>query len=174
MPEAITEKRTYQAKAVMVFLLHQLLATWVVILAVRMLINFASSMSFWGMSPGTKSYQLLTSAPYFPLQVLASLCVGWFISKRFRQRSMLWVWVLPAVLLYISFSAIPTLTPHVTPWSLQSGRGQSRIAHYFGTGCRPENYCFDQILITLPFYVSCAYAIGALLARMRRNETSGT
>lgn len=45
------------------------------------------------------------------------------------------------------------------------GVGQSRISHYFGRGCRPADNCLDQLLITMPFYSSLAYSLGAVVAR---------
>src|SRR5208283_1960108 len=86
------------------------------------------------------------------------------ITRRVRHRAMIWVWILPALLLCYAVVAIPTLTPHITSSLLWSGTSQSWLTHYFGWGCRMTDRCFDQVLITQPFYTATAYAIGARLA----------
>ena len=63
--------------------------------------------------------------------------------------------------------AVPTFTPSIAPPRFQAGDGESRLSHYFGWGCQPTSptHCLDQTLVTLPFYVSVAYSLGALLAQ---------
>ena len=37
-------------------------------------------------------------------------------------------------------------------------------------GCQLRAHCIDQLLITMPFYASAAYSLGALLARNTLNK----
>lgn len=154
------------ARGILTLVMHQFIATWGLAVAARLLTDLViASLRFWRLPVHVGPlYTLLTGPPYFPVQIAAGLTAGCFLSRRLRHKAMLWVWVLPLMLLCYAFVALPTLTPHITPTILQSGRGQSRLSHYFGTGCRPENLCFDQVLITLSFYTAAAYSIVALLA----------
>lgn len=108
---------------------------------------------------------LLTGTPYFPIQIFLGLLVGYLLSRHFRHRVMVWVWIIPLVVLVYALAAVPTLTPSLTPTRYQAGVGESRFAHYFGWGCQPVNRCLDQVDITLPFYVAVSYSLGALIAR---------
>lgn len=109
-------------------------------------------------------YRVFEYRPYFPVQILAAIYLGWFLGRRLGDRVMTWVWVLPALFLFYAVIAIPTLAPGITSSLLWSGTNQTWLTHYFGRGCQVKNSCFDQVLITLPFYTSAAYAVGARLA----------
>ena len=78
---------------------------------------------------------------------------------------MVWVWVLPLAILFYSVATATVLIPEWTSVLARPGVGQSRFSHYFGWGCQPASHCLDQLLITMPFYSSLAYSIGAVLAR---------
>jgi hypothetical protein len=41
----------------------------------------------------------------------------------------------------------------------------SSLRHYFGSGCSVRERCLDQMMFTVPFYTSVAYALGAVLQR---------
>jgi hypothetical protein len=84
---------------------------------------------------------------------------------------MLWVWVLPFAVLCYAVVEIPTLNPTVTPLDFQAGMGQSRLTHYFGWGCQPVNHCFDQELLTSPFYAAAAYSVAAFAAEELTENT---
>jgi hypothetical protein len=77
---------------------------------------------------------------------------------------MLWIWILPlAILIYAC-----AVTPALNAWQSVLARPhtvQYRLSYYFGWGCQPQARCLDQLLITMPFYASVAYSLGALLAR---------
>ena len=111
---------------------------------------------------------LLTELHYFPMQIILALWTGWSFGRRFQHRSMLWVWVLPFLLLCYAVVAIPTLAPDIVFTSVitQATGNHSSLSHYFGSGCLVENGCIDQLIITMPFYVSVFYSLGALLARI--------
>ncbi len=160
--------RNSRIKAVLVFVMHQFIGSWGVAAAATFLVYF----SFEILRPlnprmftSHNSSWLLTDLPYFPMQIVLGLWSGWSFGRRFQHRAMLWAWILPFAFLCYALLAIPTMTPDFVPLILQAGVGQSRLSHYFGWGCRPEDRCLDQLGITMPFYVSVSYSIGALLAR---------
>jgi len=49
---------------------------------------------------------------------------------------------------------------------------QNPFWHYFGWGCRPKERCIDQLVITMPFYASVAYSLGARLSFARQAKES--
>jgi hypothetical protein len=93
-------------------------------------------------------------APYFPVQIVVALLLGWVLSDLLVHKSMSWIWVLPYGWLILAFARLPD----VAALSFQG-----RLSYFFGRGCRIEDYCTDQLVITLPFYTSLAYSIGAVL-----------
>jgi len=151
-----------KAKSVLVFATHQFAAT----IGILLLANLATGLAFDVIrlfsgrvySIGY-SYWILSGTPYFPVQIALGLVLGWILGRWLRHRSMLWVWVLPALALGLAFVALP----QVSSLTLQA-----RLSHFFGWGCRPENHCSDQLGITLPLYSAISYSFGALLARMSR------
>lgn len=107
---------------------------------------------------------ILIETPYFPVQIILALTVGWLVSGYLRHRSMLWVWVIPFVILCGAVVAYPRIG-QITLARFAEPSTASSLSHFFGWGCQPRNACLDQVLITLPFYSSAAYSIGAFLAR---------
>lgn len=107
-------------------------------------------------------YSKINEIPYFSVQVLFALILGWLIGSYLEHKSMLWVWVLPLAVLTYSFLSIPISVLEATPFPSEMA---ARFSHFFGWGCRPVWHCRDQILFTLPFYSSLGYSLGALLAR---------
>src|SRR5208283_4378368 len=100
-------------------------------------------------------HRVLTANPFYPVQIATGLCFGWVLGRRWQHRAMVWVWVLPLmVLCYVFFTA----TALIPQWAeLPPSAGiQSRLSYYFGWGCQPYAHCLDQLLITMPFYVSVA------------------
>jgi hypothetical protein len=173
-----------QIRGALVFAMHQFIGTWGVAMAAVPLAFF----SFEILRPlnphlfaSHNVHVLLTELPYFPMQIILALWSGWSFNRRFHHGSMLWVWVLPFLILCYAVVAVPTLTPDqvFTSVVMQAGGNQSAFSHYFGSGCRVEDRCVDQLVITMPFYVSVSYSLGALLAqRLAENirperDTSG-
>jgi hypothetical protein len=154
-------------KNIFTFICHQFVGTWGVAIAATL----AVSISFGVLNPvapsifnsGNRSW-LLTSIPYFPVQMGSGLWAGLMLGRWLRHRSMIWVWVLPALLLSYAVIAVPTLTPDQTSIIVQAGVGRSALAHYFGRGCNPRDRCVDQIIVTMPFYCSVCYSAGAFVA----------
>ena len=113
--------------------------------------------------PTKPFYFVLSENPYFPVQIIFGLILGWLLGRVLRHRSMVWVWVLPLAILCYHVATASVLIPASV--LTRPGIGQSRFSHYFGWGCRPADQCLDQLLITMPFYASLAYSLGAVLAR---------
>lgn len=147
-------------KRILVFLMHQVIATIGILVVTPLVTGLVfDCLRLFGLTYSLNYlHSLLTDAPYFPLQIALALLLGWVLSRWLHHRSMLWVWLLPLAVLSLAFTALPTVAS--LPF-------QSRLSHFFGWGCRPENRCFDQLAITLPFYIAVAYSAGALLARKK-------
>jgi hypothetical protein len=111
---------------------------------------------------------LLTGTPFFPMDIFVGLFLGWWLQALLRQRSMVWVWILPFVVLSAAVVLQPHFTPDVFrfryPSVLEPG---SRLSHFFGWGCQPRNHCLDQMFVTMPFYSAPAYSVGAFWASRR-------
>src|SRR5215469_14649546 len=99
-------------------------------------------------------YGILRGSPYFPVQIVVALLLGWLLSDFWEHKSMAWVWVLPYAWLVYDFARLP---------SVHGMAFQERLSYFFGR-CTPGNDCIDQLGVTLPFYVAVAYSLGALLA----------
>lgn len=149
-------------KTVLLFVLNQFVGTW----GVGLLAYYLGDMVFESLARFDQSlslrplYWILTETPYFPVQIALGLYFGWMMGRRLRQKSMVWIWILPGLILLYAVLAVPTLTPRLTS---VLGYSASPLSHYFGWGCQPKNRCLDQVLITMPFYASVAYSIGGWL-----------
>jgi len=157
---------------VLIFALHQLIA----VLGVGFLAGTATFFIFdllRLLSPQFFTehnvHRVLTQLPYFPAQILEGLWCGWALSRRLRQREMLWVWVLPALILFYAMIAEPDISPVFTSAIALAGRNKSVWSHFFGSGCRADlsDRCSDQLMFTMPVYISISYSLGALLARKK-------
>lgn len=146
-----------KTRFVLTLLMHQLIGTLGVVILATLLTTVAFEIpNPWGHTSARHDvYGVLTESPFFPVQIAVALPVGWLLSDVFKHRSMLWIWVLPYGVLVYSFARA-----HSVAGLPLAGR----VAYFFGSSCRPENHCIDQVGITLPFYVAAAYAVGALLA----------
>ena len=102
---------------------------------------------------------ILTETPYFPLQILVGFLWGFLISRRYRHVAMLWTWAVPALAISLALLFAP-LRPVIV-----SGVEITKVEHFFGWSCLPQNHCFEQVALTMPFYSATAYAVGAFLAR---------
>jgi hypothetical protein len=154
----------------MVFAMYQLIATFGVAIGAAIL-TFSSFALLRPLNPRALSFHnaswILTELPYFPVQILLGLWSGWWFGRRSGRRSMLRVWVLPLLILCYALIAVPTLTPEAASSVLASA---SPFSHYFGSSCSVRDHCIDQLLVTMPFYASISYSLGALIAREGRRE----
>jgi hypothetical protein len=151
-------------KSVLIFLMHQLMST----AGVLVFASFLGTMVFEILGQVGLPIQMrfvhwiLTETPYFPVQIGLGFFWGWLFGRRFRHRSMVWVWVVPGLLLSYVVVAVRTITPGLTS---VLGQSANPFSHYLGRGCQPKNRCLDQILVTLPFYSAIAYSIGGWVGR---------
>lgn len=168
-----------KAKFGLMFLVHQVIVLWVVIVSAGILT--ASALNFLRLlgwrHPKPVYAWLLSGNNFFPCQVALALLLGWILGRALRDRSMLWVWLLPSLGMAYALFNIPTLVPSLVKPEFQAGIGQSRLFHYFGSGCQLGNYCIDQTSFTRPFYASLAYSLAAWVAlstfkRLRQGRTS--
>jgi hypothetical protein len=90
------------------------------------------------------SYWLLTGMPFFPVQVICGLCLGWQLSRWLRHRAMLWVWVLPALMLCYGV--------------------------FFRTDVPARFREMYRVGYTGPVFAAGSYSLGALLARKMLEE----
>lgn len=161
---SVAARRESRLLTVLLFGLHQVIATVGVMVATPVLLALlATALRPLGLTLRMREFhELLTGTSYFPLQVAVAVSVGWLLGRHAWHRSMLWVWGLPLVVLFLVF----VTNHHVVDLEpTSSALAQTRLSHFFGTGCRPQNHCFDQIVTTLPFYSAAAYSLGAALAR---------
>jgi hypothetical protein len=151
--------------AALLFGLHQVIATVGVMVAAPALLALVATglrRLGWTVSMG-QFHELLTDTPYFPSQVVLALLLGWLFARYAWRGSMVYVWVLPSAVLLLVFAT----NHHPLDFGpVSSALAQPRLSHFFGRSCRPKNRCFDQIVITLPFYSATAYSVGALLAHV--------
>jgi len=157
-----------RTKSVLVFAAHQIVGTWgigfLAALSLTSLFDAIPDSASWKPSMHA-AYWLLTENPFYPVQIVAGLYFGWLIGRRFQHKSMLWIWVLPLAALCYALTVGLILIPEWTSVLARPRTIGSRFLHYFGWGCPPRAHCLDQLLITMPFYASAAYSLGALLAR---------
>src|SRR6266436_5137232 len=145
--------------------LHQFIGMYGIPYTAPLVFSLAFKLLFlFGRSdPQRTFYSIVSEKPYFPVQIIFGLILGWLVGRALRHRSMVWVWVLPMAILCYSLVTARVLIP--TSVFARPGVFQSRFSHYFGWDCQPSARCFDQLLITMPFYSSLAYSMGAALAR---------
>jgi hypothetical protein len=163
-----------RAKSVLIFVVHQIVGTW----GIGFLAAFALFSLFDAIpdSAGWKPpmhfrHWLLTENPFYPVQIVSGLYFGWLLGRRFQHKSMLWIWVLPLAALCYGLMVGHILIPEWKSALARPSTVGSRLSYYFGWGCQPRAHCIDQLLITMPFYASAAYSLGALLARNALKKT---
>jgi hypothetical protein len=151
-------------KSALTFGLHQFIGMYGIPYTAPLVFSLAFKFLFlFGHSYQRTFYSIVSEKPYFPVQIIFGLVIGWLVGRALRHRSMVWVWVLPFAILCYSLITARVLIP--TSVFASPGVFESRFSHYFGWGCRPAAHCLDQLLITMPFYSSLAYSMGAALAR---------
>jgi hypothetical protein len=144
------------------FLIHQFLSTWGLFIAVPWVLIFFLEL---GLHFGLRVYMaqiewVLYGTPLLPLHVVLALMTGWVLGGTLRERSMLWVWVLPFVSLCTSHMGFPLL-----------GRGDSadytflaysgKLVYAWG---RFGLHSLGEIIRLCLLYTAVAYSLGALLA----------
>jgi hypothetical protein len=159
-------------KAVLVFVAHQFIATWGIIISATIFFLFAHDIAALSGQRLSSASHTLTGTPYYPVQIVWALTIGWLLSRRFKHRSMLWVWILPLVFLCYAVTAVPTFFPMLVRASQPH---QTPLAHYFGPLCdRCTAQIADHLWVTLPSYTSVFYSLGAFLARKMSENARST
>jgi hypothetical protein len=158
-----TAEELTRRKLVPIFVMHQFVGTW----GVALFAYYVGSAVFQLLAMINPSYSMrplhwiLTETPFFPVQIILGLYLGWLLARRLKHRQMVWVWIIPGLILGYAVIAVPNLSPVPTSVLAHSG---GTFSHYFGWGCQPKDQCLDQLLVTMPFYAATAYSIGARLA----------
>jgi len=81
------------------FPLHQIIST-VGVLILAGFLTFATSSS-------SRARWILTETPYFPVQIGLAFLIGFVLQRYLHHRVMQWVWVLPFLILCVSFGLTP-------------------------------------------------------------------
>src|SRR5690349_11018714 len=85
-------------KVLGLFFVHQLVGTWGI--AIFAYYSGTSFLELIGRPQWIRTLQwILTETPFFPIQVILGLGLGWSLARRLAHRSMLWVWVIPTLIL---------------------------------------------------------------------------
>lgn len=164
-------------KTVLVFLVHQLIGTQGVIFATSLsVVSVKFALMDISQPLGHSLFMrdlswLLSSNPFYPLDIAVGLWFGWQLFSWWHHHEMFIVWIVPAVILMVAVVAVPTFTPaRISMLDLHGGP----LEHYFGWRCPTEDGCIDQILATLPLYTSAAYSTGAWLAYRKKRGSFQT
>jgi hypothetical protein len=136
---------------VALYLLHLLTATFGVMLATGILLNVVLK----PLEPWIGHAKLVSVAkgPYYPLPIVLAGLAGYFGYIRFKGNYRFWVWIVPTV--YLATKIIlwtPTSILGDYSWG-------ATLAHFFA-GTPPH---YPEGNITIPFYTSLSYTLGALL-----------
>jgi hypothetical protein len=168
MPISGIQTRESATKGVLVFVMHQLTAWVVVPIAAPFLFGFCFDLlrPFGYTLPLRDFHRILTELHYFPVQIVVGFLLGWSLGRYLRHEAMRWVWIIPLLILCVAAIAVP---------AVRSLTLESRLAYFFGQGCRPVDHCFAQLPFTLPFYAAASYSLGAAAAfKMFKRRTPGT
>jgi hypothetical protein len=146
-------------KRASIFAMHQFLATLGVLLWSGVLTSMVLGIPrIWGgVFFLTDVRNVLTAKPYYPVEIIVGLLSGWLVWRQFHHRVMLWIWVFPLITLAIGMLEGSTRMSPSYPGAVVSNF-RPMLSHFFGYGCRIESNCFDQIGMTLPFYMALSYA----------------
>jgi hypothetical protein len=153
-----------QLTGVLVFLMHQVTATGIVLLTGYMAVWMAADLPrIIGIGIHQSFIRSVTRPPYFPAQILWAFFLGWSLSGFLRHRTMLWVWVVPSMVLgwlFIRFPNCPAILFRNACLDYPSA-----YSLFFGSNCTPGGSCLYQLYFTYPFLAAAAYSVGAFLAR---------
>jgi hypothetical protein len=128
---------------------HQILSPYV-LMAITALIVY----TVVGMMRGTVGtvQSILFGTPYYPAQIAVGLIAGYVVGRYFAWPLTGWTWGLPGVLLLgcLAFAPVPQSISHLDYWFGWSGLPGHAVPPL-------------QVGITMPFYLSVAYSLAALL-----------
>ena len=143
-----------RAVSILMFALHQLFCPYVLLALSAFLTATAMSLVHVFGAPATMRtvHWVLTETPFFPVQIAIGLISGFVIGRFCRIPFTTRMWVIPCLVLVAALVSKP----------LQSG--QARLDHFFGWGGLPPHRQYDEVAITLPFYIAAAYSVAAELS----------
>ena len=149
---------------VLVFLMHQVIATGIVFLTGYMAVWMAADLPrIIGIGIHQSFIRSVTRPPYFPAQILWAFFLGWSLSGFLGHRTMLWVWVVPSLVLGWLFIRFPNCPANLFRNACLDS--PSAYSLFFGRNCTPGGSCLYQLYFTYPFLAAAAYSVGAFLAR---------
>lgn len=161
---AESEPDNSKAVAVLVFLMHQFIATGFIFFTATTSIGTVADLPrIVGIGIHSSFIRSVSRPPYFPARTLWAFFLGWSLSGFLRHRTMLWVWVVPSLILswlFIQFPNCPALLSRNACLDFPSA-----YSLFFGPNCTPGRSCLYQLYFTYPFLTAAAYSVGALLAR---------
>lgn len=99
--------------------------------------------------------QYLTDNPYFAVQIVTAICLGFLSYRFFRSQATVWVWVVPATILVLSVVSSLLRAQEGVRWVLNN---------YFGSACGSTE-CLYELFVTASFYTSLAYIVGWVVSR---------
>src|SRR6266542_3954671 len=125
------KKNTSTLKSIVSYLLHVTMATvgtmMLAALAIKLLFVF------WNFVDPSITKQRVYSVlfrPYFPVQIVCGLFAGYLNGRRFQVRSATWVWVLPAVHLFLALATWRST-------SILGDHARAVLEHFFLEKCQP-------------------------------------
>jgi hypothetical protein len=107
-----------------------------------------------------RQFSGLLLAPFFPVQIVAGIVIGYLYSHLFPERAALLAWIPAGLWFLLRWATLQTASDSL----LSITDFDSKWSHMFGTGCRAP-YCFDQVLFVMPFLSALGYTLGVLLER---------
>ncbi|MGA8508936.1 MAG: hypothetical protein WB762_25290 [Candidatus Sulfotelmatobacter sp.] len=144
-----------RAMDVLHFLGHLALSTLGVVAVAAPVLIYSVVLSLHPFFPslGTRTvHWILTETPFFPVQIVVGLLLGFQLGRRYRHRVMLWTWVVPALAIALLILFAP-FSPVVV-----SGVELTKAERFFGRGCLPQNHCLDWAFTVL-LYAASAYSL---------------
>jgi hypothetical protein len=143
-----------KVRAAGTFIAHLLCSTLGVLVSAAFLLFFEYGIiRIWNpLFTSTLASYTLTEIPGFPVQIVMGVMLGFVMGRRGRSRMIYWTWIVPLLCLLIAMAFAPSTS-------------RPLLDHFFRDGCGPADGCIDQTALTLPFFASVAYSVGAGFAR---------
>jgi hypothetical protein len=111
-------------------------------------------------NPGERLFSLLVDRPYFPLQTMVAVVLGYFVSERFKEGRPAYVWIWPVAQVSIVVALFHQFVPVQNYWA-----DVWRTYFNWECGCSAT---LVQWTVMVPLYPSLAFSAAAFLrSRMR-------
>jgi hypothetical protein len=137
--------------SVLLFVMHKIFCPYGLLVLSAFLTFTAMPLVHILGGPGTTrtAHWILTETPYFPVQISIGLIGGLLIGTCRKIPFTTWMWVFPLLVLLAALMFRP-LQP-----------GQPRLDHFFGWGGLPPQRQYEEVAVTMPFYLAVAYSAAA-------------